>query len=285
MRNKDSAPPTAKELAFFNETGRMLLSVALGDALLDEYLKLFNPDGLLRARQTTMLSAEALARRAPPFDEAKFLTVVDTRMEKFNDIWRRIQVNHPVLRHPTAKALTRFLGRSPSIPPSRLRELIDDGTIRVLVAADEIPRMVRRTSNLFEPTVEEAGRYVQAAIEHWYKDLIIELVSVTCARSGTRRSGRNRQTLGAWMREARTLWNRKGPAVLLDGDLCNVRNVLAHEGLRVNVRDETVTSPLDGAPLDREAFALFCEHAFGKLLPMVLALVDCRRQETEIGNA
>ena len=272
-------PPTPKEMAQLTTTPMALLSKVLGKKLMTRTLATMSDGSAwLRAPQTTMETLKDLFEEARPIDEREIEEFAEPRMRRFNDVVQRCLATNPILLGRTPASLMRFLVQHANhVDTVRLEALKFDGLIDVVIPAEMVPPMVLETGNLFEPTVREAGRFLCGSIERWYKAFLTFLVDLTCSAHQRQRPADTgpRTTLGGWCRAAHRLWDpADGPTCVLDVGLVRLRNFFSHEELRVDVRAQTVVSPLDASRvLDREGFALVLRAHYFKLCAMWFVLL------------
>lgn len=272
-------PPTAKEMAHLTTTSMAVLEKALGKRLMKQTLATMSNGALwLRAPQTTMEMIKDIFEQAVPIDDRKIEEFAEPRMRSFNDVVGRSLATNPILRARTPSSLMRFLVQhARHVDPARVEQLKFEGMMEVLIPAEIVPVMISEPSNLFEPTVREAGRFLCDSIEAWYKELIRFLVELTCTARGRRLPttlGR-RPTLGNWIGAADRLWDPGGgPTGILDRELLELRNFFVHEKPVLDVRAETIVLPLgDGRPIGRDAFAMVVRKEYFKLSAMWFVLL------------
>lgn len=255
----------------------MVIEHALGTDRTKELLTVVaDTNSWLNAPRTTLEKMRSVFQRAPVVDDAE--------LERFaNPIFRALPdpglvlSASPLMQLPAPLDLRRFLAsHQQHLNRRRWENLLDDAFTVIQIPAFAAPQMVADPRNSFEIVVEKAGDLLRRAIEGWYKPLIRVLAETTHTSRRTTLSAdlrRTRPTLGAWMKEAGLLWrNGRGPSAVLDQQLLDIRNGLAHEELQIDVRSETVLSPRDHKkPMDRPAFARFVFDQFMKLNLLVAA--------------
>lgn len=271
-------PPTAKEMSELTTTTMTMLEMVLGEKLTKRTVATMS-DGAawLRAPQTTLETLKEIFDQAGPVDERRLERFAEQKLAKFDDVVKRSVATHPILRGRTPSSLMNFLVlNSTSIDFARIEGLALQGMLDVLIPAQVVPLTVIDRSNLFEPTIFEAGRYLRDAIEGWYKPLLKFLVELTCSARQCALPSKlgPRSTLGSWIGAAQTLWaSTNGPTGVLDQRLLAFRNFFSHEKPQLNLRAETLASPFgDGRSLDREAFAAVLHASYFKLSAMWLVL-------------
>lgn len=272
-------PPTAKEMAQLTTTSMAVFEKVLGKRLMKQTLTTMSDGALwLQAPQTTMEMIKDIFEQAKPVDERKLEEFAEPRMRRFNDVVSRSLATNPILRARTPSTLMRFLVQhARHVDLARVEQMKFDGMMEVLIPAEIVPAMIAEPSNLFEPTVREAGRFLCDSIEAWYKELIKFLVELTCTARGRglpTTLGR-RPTLGTWIGAADRLWDPAGgPTGILDRELLELRNFFIHEKPILDVRAETIVLPIgDGKPIDRDAFTTLVRKQYFKLSAMWLVLL------------
>lgn len=284
-------PPTREELQELSALGVALMEQVLGAQVMEQLVATASDAGaLLRARQTTLKAMENLFSSAPPIDEAAVERLVEPRIERFNSILNRSLVTNPMLRARAPRGLLQFLLKHRThVDVARTEEIKFDGILSVLVPAEVVPSMVLNPENLFEPTINEAARFLCGSIEGWYKRLLTFLVDLTCEAHQLRRPRRlrDRSTLGEWIGAARDLWGQhSGPHLILANDLLELRNFITHEELQLDVVAETVVSPLDASKLlDRRRFARLVQACYIKLAAMWLAVLAAKYADERRASA
>jgi hypothetical protein len=278
-------PPTINEMTQLTTTPMAVLEKILGNTAMKRMLATMSDGSAwLRAPQTTIEALKEIFQQAKPIDEHEIEEFAEQRMQRFNEIVQRSLATNPILRGPTPSTLMRFLVQhGPHVDIARLEKLKFDGLVDVVIPAQIVPPMVLDTHNLFEPTVREAGRYIRDSIERWYKALVIFLVDLTCAAQPRRRPKGlgDRTTLGVWMRAAESLWGLTGgPKSILERDLLALRNFFSHEDLHIDVRAQTVVSPLhDRRCLARDDFAMLLGESYFKLTAMWFVLLAWKHHD------
>ena len=272
-------PPTKDELTSVETTIAEVLAAAVGQPTMEEMMvHLSDGAGLLRAPRTTVENLNDTFKRAPPLNEAEFERFAAPRMKRVNEIVGRSIATHPVLRNRRAQELIRFLvTNADHVDVVRLDALTDAGYLRLFTQAQLVPQMVATKSNAFEPAVNDGLKYLRDTIEAWYKRLVTFLVELTCTARQQKmpRCVGSHATLGAWFKAAQELWTTPGdPLAVLDQQLLEIRNAASHEEPDIDVRAETVVSPVDrGVVLDRDQLATLIAHAYIRLFSLHLALV------------
>jgi hypothetical protein len=293
MRDKElpvsrkDLPPSQEEMEFVTETGLLTLSTAFGQEFVMELFQVMSGHALLRERRTTLLQFETIASAAPSADEASLEMLMNSRMVRFNDIIRRCLLHHPLLKSTASVQLMCFLADVSAIPgcscEGRVEKLYQEGLFRVFVPASIVPQMVANGDNRFEVTIEEAAKRLNESIESWYKELLIEMFELSPKAKTPALPRGGKVTLGKWMEHCRKLWQSTGgPTAILDQDLLQIRNVFSHENLDIDVKTETIASPLNAKlRLDREGFARFLHEMYMRECGLWMALSAYKRRKTQ----